>query len=137
MIVASAFPHFGEEDCLRGGRGSGTICSSLCDLECGSCRDRDRSSIPAGEEPDAEALARVMLHLREPGRHDLATPEHVVPQLVDVVGRYRPEHRVPSNPRYVDLDRRPTLDEPAAAREAARAVGLRRLDPVRRGGGPL
>ena len=33
-IVASAFPHFGEEDCLRGWRGSGTIFFSLCNLRC-------------------------------------------------------------------------------------------------------
>ncbi len=29
-IVSSAFPHFGEEDCLRGWRGSGTIFFGLC-----------------------------------------------------------------------------------------------------------
>ena len=28
--VASAFPHFGEEDCLRGWNGSGTIFFSFC-----------------------------------------------------------------------------------------------------------
>src|SRR5262249_11845132 len=32
--VASAFPHFGEEDCLRGWAGSGTIFFSLCNLRC-------------------------------------------------------------------------------------------------------
>src|SRR5512144_3264034 len=32
--VASAFPHFGEEDCLRGCNGSGTIFFSLCNLRC-------------------------------------------------------------------------------------------------------
>ncbi|MGB5161603.1 MAG: radical SAM protein, partial [Thermoanaerobaculia bacterium] len=30
--VASAFPHHGEEDCLRGSRGSGTIFFSHCNL---------------------------------------------------------------------------------------------------------
>jgi len=30
--VASAFAHFGEEDCLRGWNGSGTIFFSLCNL---------------------------------------------------------------------------------------------------------
>jgi putative pyruvate formate lyase activating enzyme len=33
-VVSSAFPHFGEEDCLRGWRGSGTIFFSLCNLRC-------------------------------------------------------------------------------------------------------
>jgi putative pyruvate formate lyase activating enzyme len=30
--VSSYFPHFGEEDCLRGTRGSGTIFFSGCNL---------------------------------------------------------------------------------------------------------
>ena len=35
--VASAFPHFGEEDVLRGWRGSGTIFFSWCNLRCVFC----------------------------------------------------------------------------------------------------
>ena len=33
-IVSSVFPHFGEEDCLRGWNGSGTIFFGLCNLRC-------------------------------------------------------------------------------------------------------
>jgi putative pyruvate formate lyase activating enzyme len=36
-VVASYFPHFGEEDCLRGRRGSGTIFFSGCNLRCVFC----------------------------------------------------------------------------------------------------
>jgi putative pyruvate formate lyase activating enzyme len=36
-VVASYFPHFGEEDCLRGVRGSGTIFFSGCNLRCVFC----------------------------------------------------------------------------------------------------
>lgn len=35
--VASYFPHFGEEDCLCGWRGSGTICFAWCNLRCVFC----------------------------------------------------------------------------------------------------
>src|SRR5919198_216110 len=42
-IVASAFPHFGEEDCLRGWNGSGTIFFRLCNLRCSFCRNWDIS----------------------------------------------------------------------------------------------
>jgi putative pyruvate formate lyase activating enzyme len=31
-VVASYFPHFGEENCLRGWRGSGTMFFSGCNL---------------------------------------------------------------------------------------------------------
>ncbi len=33
-IVSSAFAHFGEEDCLRGSKGSGTIFFGMCNLRC-------------------------------------------------------------------------------------------------------
>jgi putative pyruvate formate lyase activating enzyme len=36
-VVASYFAHFGEEDCLRGRRGSGTIFFSGCNLRCVFC----------------------------------------------------------------------------------------------------
>jgi putative pyruvate formate lyase activating enzyme len=38
--VTSAFTHFGEEDCLRGWNGSGTIFFGWCNLRCISCVNR-------------------------------------------------------------------------------------------------
>jgi putative pyruvate formate lyase activating enzyme len=38
-MVASHFPHFGEEDCLRGHKGSGTIFFSGCNLRCCFCQN--------------------------------------------------------------------------------------------------
>ena len=38
-IVYSAFPHHGEERCLRGLRGSGTIFFSWCNLRCDYCQN--------------------------------------------------------------------------------------------------
>jgi putative pyruvate formate lyase activating enzyme len=37
-VVSSAFPHFGEEDCLRGWNGSGPIFFSHCNLRCVFCQ---------------------------------------------------------------------------------------------------
>ena len=42
-VVSSAFPHFGEEDCLRGTRGSGTIFFAWCNLKCVFCQNWDTS----------------------------------------------------------------------------------------------
>jgi uncharacterized Fe-S radical SAM superfamily protein PflX len=42
-VVASHFPHFGEENCLRGWNGSGTIFFSGCNLRCVSCQNYDIS----------------------------------------------------------------------------------------------
>jgi putative pyruvate formate lyase activating enzyme len=248
--VASAFPHYGEEDCLRGWRGSGTIFFSYCSLKCVFCQNWDISSTPAGREKDAVEIAELMLYLQALGCHniDLVTPEHVAPQIVEAVavavprglripivyntsgydaaaslslvdgivdiympdfkvwepptarrllravdypevtraaikamhdqvgdlrvddrglavsgllvrhlvmpggvaearhifrwlaeeispdtfvnimGQYRPDHRVPGNPRYADIDRSPLTTEIAEAYEAAREAGLWRFD---------
>jgi putative pyruvate formate lyase activating enzyme len=85
--VASAFPHFGEEDVLRGWKGSGTIFFSLCNLRCVFCQNGDISQAPVGEELDARGLACVMLRLQEKGCHNInfVTPEHVVPQIVEAL----------------------------------------------------
>ncbi len=85
--VASAFPHFGEEDPLRGWRGSGTIFFSGCNLRCVFCQNWDISQQPAGPELRPEELAGVMLRLQEVGCHNInwVTPEHVVPQILEAL----------------------------------------------------
>jgi putative pyruvate formate lyase activating enzyme len=252
--IASAFPHHGEEDCLRGTRGSGTIFFSYCNLACVFCQNWDISSAAAGPESTPEEIADVMLRLQDAGCHNvnLVTPEHVAPQLVEaiasaasrglrvpivyntsaydgpaslrlmdglidvympdfkfwepetarrlaraadypdaaraaltemhrqvgvlgfgsdglarrgvlvrhlvmpglgaesaaifrwladtlspdtfinIMAQYRPEHRVPGNPRFADVGRRPRSDEMEAAFQAARDAGLWRFDSRRR-----
>jgi putative pyruvate formate lyase activating enzyme len=86
-VVSSAFPHLGEEDCLRGTRGSGTIFFSGCALRCAFCQNADISWLLTGCEHDAADLATSMLVLQGRGCHNvnLVTPTHVVPQLIDAV----------------------------------------------------
>jgi putative pyruvate formate lyase activating enzyme len=85
--VASAFPHFGEEDCLRGWRGSGTIFFSFCNLKCVFCQNFDISWEGNGQVLVPEELAGVMIHLQESGCHNInfVTPEHVVPQVIEAI----------------------------------------------------
>jgi putative pyruvate formate lyase activating enzyme len=85
--VASAFPHFGEEDVLRGWRGSGTIFFSWCNLRCVFCQNYETSQDGDGQELDAWDLARLMICLQEKGCHNInfVTPEHVVPQIVEAL----------------------------------------------------
>ncbi len=86
-IVSSAFPHFGEEDCLRGWNGSGTIFFGLCNLRCVFCQNWDISQQKDGDEYDAEQIASMMLGLQERGCHNInfVTPEHVVPQVIEAI----------------------------------------------------
>lgn len=83
-IVASAFPHLGEEDCLRGRRGSGTIFFAGCNLRCVFCQNHWISWGRTGTEVDPTSLASSMLELQLAGCHNvnLVTPEHVVPQIL-------------------------------------------------------
>jgi putative pyruvate formate lyase activating enzyme len=85
--VASHFPHFGEENCLRGWRGSGTIFFSGCNLRCVFCQNYDVSWQVQGQEVDAAHLAAMMLELQQIGCHNInwVTPEHVVPQILEAL----------------------------------------------------
>jgi putative pyruvate formate lyase activating enzyme len=86
-VVASHFPHFGEEDCLRGWRGSGTIFFANCNLKCVFCQNWDISQRQVGTEVRPEELAALMLELQGLGCHNInfVTPEHVVPQIVEAL----------------------------------------------------
>jgi putative pyruvate formate lyase activating enzyme len=86
-MVASHFPHFGEENCLRGWRGSGTVFFSGCNLRCVFCQNFDVSWKVEGEEVSAERLAAMMLELQAMGCHNInwVTPEHVVPQILEAL----------------------------------------------------
>lgn len=85
--VSSAFPHLGEEECLRGWRGSGTIFFSMCNLRCVFCQNWDISQKGSGPEVDVEGMAGLMLSLQERGCHNInfVTPEHVAPQIVEAL----------------------------------------------------
>ena len=56
--VASAFPHFGEEDCLRGWNGSGTIFFGWCNLRCVFFQNFETSQFGEGAEVTACELAK-------------------------------------------------------------------------------
>jgi putative pyruvate formate lyase activating enzyme len=84
-VVASHFPHFGEENCLRGWNGSGTIFFSGCNLRCVFCQNWDISWEVKGEAVTPQRLAAMMLELQGSGCHNInfVTPEHVVPNIVE------------------------------------------------------
>jgi len=82
--VSSYGPHMGEEDPLRGWRGSGTIFFARCNLHCQYCQNYDISQTDAGYEVEAEELAGIMLELQNHGCHNInfVSPSHVVPQIL-------------------------------------------------------
>jgi putative pyruvate formate lyase activating enzyme len=85
--VASFNPHHGEENPLRGRRGSGTIFFSWCNLRCQYCQNANISQQPAGDEVDAKELAVIMLWLQHQGCHNinLVSPSHVISPILDAL----------------------------------------------------
>ena len=82
--VNGVSPHFGEEACLTGWKGSGTIFFSECNLRCVYCQNWELSWAGAGRESDPDGLAQAMLSLQHAGCHNvnLVSPSHVVAQVL-------------------------------------------------------
>ena len=86
-VVSSYFAHHGEERCLRGTRGSGTIFFSWCNLRCTFCQNYEISWQGEGREVTPEELAGMMLALQAQGCHNInfVTPTHVVAQILEAL----------------------------------------------------
>jgi putative pyruvate formate lyase activating enzyme len=86
-VVSNTFAHHGEEDCLRGWAGSGTIFFSHCNLRCVFCQNFEISWEGEGRAVAANQLADQMLRLQQLGCHNInfVTPSHVVPQILEAL----------------------------------------------------
>ena len=76
--IVRAAKHQGEEPCISGSRGAGTIFFASCSLRCVFCQNREISRRPSGKVFTAAALRDLMLHLQDTGVHniELVTPTH-------------------------------------------------------------
>lgn len=87
--VASWCVHRGEEPCISGEAGSGTVFFAHCNLSCLYCQNHQISQEwPPGEgAKTAEELADIYLDLQRQGVHNLnwVSPSHVVPQAVEAL----------------------------------------------------
>lgn len=85
--VSSFGSHLGEEDPLRGYRGSGTIFFAWCNLNCQFCQNYDISQLGHGDEVEPENVASMMLDLQAQGCHNinLVSPTHVVAPILAAV----------------------------------------------------
>lgn len=76
--IVRAAPHFGEEPCISGTRGSGAVFFSGCNLRCVFCQNREISRFPVGKTLTVAGLRELLLRLRDTGVHNinLVTPTH-------------------------------------------------------------
>ncbi|KAJ4162755.1 hypothetical protein NW754_014173 [Fusarium falciforme] len=82
--VNTIAPHFGEEPCIQGHNGSGSVFMSGCNLRCIFCQNFDISHQRNGMDLTPEELGDWYMKLQEVGNvHNIniVTPEHVVPQV--------------------------------------------------------
>ncbi|MGC8722544.1 MAG: radical SAM protein [Acidobacteriota bacterium] len=142
--VASWCVHRGEEPCISGLRGSGTVFFAHCNLSCLFCQNWQISQAwePGEQAKNAEELAEIYLDLQAQGVHNLnwVSPSHVVPQAVEALAvAARRGLRLPvvyNSNGYDDVDTLRLLDgivdlylpdlkyaDDAAADELSRAVG--------------
>lgn len=89
LFVASHHPHFGEEECLVGHHGSGTIFFTHCGLRCVFCINWEISQGGQGTEREIEELAAMMLTLQKIGCHNInvVTPTHYPAHIVLALDR--------------------------------------------------
>lgn len=95
--VASIGPHFGEEPCLSGTQGSGTVFFSGCSCHCFFCQNWQISGGRIGQAYTVDALERALSDLAATGVHNLnfVTPDHFFPQIAEAVRRLRVRGPVP------------------------------------------
>ncbi len=79
-VIARAALHFGEEPCISGSGGSGTIFFSGCSLRCVFCQNYEISTQNFGRQVSTERLQEIYGELIDQGAHNinLVSPTHFV-----------------------------------------------------------
>lgn len=76
--ITRAAPHYGEEPCISGTMGSGTVFFSGCNLGCVFCQNHKISRERKGRAVSIEQFRHILFELAERGVHNinLVTPSH-------------------------------------------------------------
>ena len=91
-MAARAALHYGEEPCISGTRGSGTLFFSGCSLRCVFCQNESISHHKNGKPITVERLADIMRELEASGAHNinLVNPTHYAVSICKALELYRP-----------------------------------------------
>ena len=91
--LARAALHFGEEPCISGTRGSGTVFFSGCVLTCAFCQNAEISRGGCGETVTPSRLADIFRELEAAGAHNinLVSPTPFVPSIIAALSLYKPK----------------------------------------------
>lgn len=91
-VVARVAPHFGEEPCISGTKGSGTVFFSGCTMKCVYCQNYEISNGHKGRAITAKELADCYKDLEAQGVHNinLVTADHYAPAVKESLEIYKP-----------------------------------------------
>ena len=91
-VVARVAPHFGEEPCISGTKGSGTVFFSGCTLKCVFCQNYEISDGHKGRAVTPKELADCYKRLEQQGVHNinLVTADHYVNAVAESLDIYKP-----------------------------------------------
>jgi len=89
--IASITPHFGEEPCFTGTKGSGTVFFSGCSCGCFFCQNFQISQQHLGKAKSIDDLTEEILALIDKGVHNVnfVTPDHWWPHVKAIATRLR------------------------------------------------
>lgn len=92
-IIARAALHYGEEPCISGTNGSGTIFFSGCTMHCLFCQNAAISHKPYGKAVTVERLAEIFYELESAGAHNvnLVNPSHYAASICEALRLYKPK----------------------------------------------
>lgn len=95
--IALAAPHFGEEPCISGEKGSGAVFFSHCNLNCLFCQNHPISAGGQGREMKDEQVIETMRSLVSQGVHNLnlVSPTQYLPQLLPILKEIKPSLGIP------------------------------------------
>ena len=91
-VVARVAPHFGEEPCISGTKGGGTVFFSGCTLKCVYCQNYEISDGHKGRAVTPKELADCYKRLEQQGVHNinLVTADHYVNAVAESLDIYKP-----------------------------------------------
>lgn len=90
--IARIAPHFWEEPCISGTKGSGTVFFSGCTLKCVFCQNYEISALNQGTEITPYRLSEEYRKLEQLGVHNinLVSACHYIPAVLESFEIYKP-----------------------------------------------
>ncbi len=105
-VVARAAAHFGEEPCISGVCGSGTVFFSGCSVGCVYCQNEQISQRNFGKEITPTKLREIFFRLIDEGVHNinLVNPTHFAESIAEALAKPLPVPVVYNSSGYEQLE---------------------------------